>query len=388
VTALLLSAVTFASACERASKANQDDPALKAEPATPDSVNQDGIPVALAPEARAAWRVRELHHLPTYFQLSGWKDATTVFGRAGCNPVDLRIDAPQYITWNLNACGDAILAPDRLRIAWGDGKGVMRVGERGQRQRLIFDRVQNPNGEGDATGLAIWSPDGNRILTSWAAEWQSFYGIVDVTTAEITPLTTRLEGYFLTSAWDWLDADRILFTTQAARDSAGRSEYSEAGGYRTDLAVYDLRDQSYRKATEVEDSVFLRPLGKWSSTELLVGEGRSRHLITRFWIYDTRNWARRAAPITATGSDALVADSSQILIIDRRSAPTGEIETRLMLWQRGGLAPLATVRGNPNKFAWSTDQQRIAIGTTIEAPVAGAAGSFVTQHLAYVLEPR
>src|SRR5688572_11543514 len=109
----------------------EPSPPVAPRPAGPEPLvlPTGGPPVALAPEAAASWQLRELVHLPRYFQLVGWKDSATLWGRAGCNPVEVRVDAPEYRAWDVPACGGAASAPGGQRLAWGDGKGRLWVGE-------------------------------------------------------------------------------------------------------------------------------------------------------------------------------------------------------------------------------------------------------------------
>ena len=359
-----------------------------AVPADAPARRDDG-PVVLAAEALDDWRLRELDHIPPYFQLHGWTDATTLFGRAGCNPVELRVDRPEYVAWDVGACGDAMLAPDRRRLAWGDGQGAIRVGERGGRQRLVFDpATPGPAAEADPTGLILWSPDGRRIVTSWAMEWESTYAAIDAASGEVTPLSTRLDGYFLTSAEAWLDPERILFTTQASRALDGTSEYRESGGYRTDLATYDLSNHEYRKLTTVQDSVHLVPLGRWRDREILVGERRDGPGIERYWAYDTDNWSRRPVDGLPPGTRTVIADSTRVVVVDDSGTGAGGTHARLLLWDEGTVVPLADIRGRPVAIVWSPDGRRLALATTIEEPADGAPGSFVTRYVAYLVEPR
>jgi len=188
--------------------------------------------VALAPGA-TGWRIRPLAHAPDHFEMSGWKDERTLFGRAGCNPVEVRVDEPEFVGWNVSACGGASLAPDRIQSAWGDGQGALLVGERGGAPRTARAADEpSPSGEGDPTGLALWSPDGSRLLVSWATEGPPSYAVVHVGTGAVDAVEARADGYFATDAWGWLDANRILFTLQAVRSLSGEIEYREGGGYR------------------------------------------------------------------------------------------------------------------------------------------------------------
>jgi hypothetical protein len=382
--AVLLALLVCGRAPERAPEPADSSGPVSAQ--TPSG--RTGSPVVLAPEAEEDWRLREIDHVPRYFQLSGWKDASTLFGRAGCNPVEVRVDAAEYVAWDVAACGDAVLAPGGTRLAWGDGQGAIRVGERGGPQRLVFDpATAAPAGEGDPTGLILWSQDGRKILTSRAQEWESSYALIDVASGGITPLSTRLDGYFLTAA-AWLDPDRVLFTTQASRALDGTSEYRESGGYRTDLAVYDLRNGAYRRVTAAPDSVHLHPLGRWGDREILVGERGSGRAIERYWAYDTDRWSRRAVDGLPAGTHAVIADSTRVLVVDANGAGADATHTRLLLRDRGTVVPLADIYARPGAIVWSPDGRRLALTTTVEEPAHDAPGGFVTRYVAHLIEPR
>jgi hypothetical protein len=346
-------------------------------PAAPDT----GV-VALAPDA-AGWRIRSLAHVPNYFELSGWKDERTLFGRAGCNPVEVRIDEPEFTSWDVSACGGATLAPDRDRAAWGDGMGAILVGGRGGPARVVRDAgARSPSGEGDPTSLALWSPDGRRLLVSWAGEAGSTFAVADVTTGAVEPVVTRIDGYFAAAPWGWLDAERILFTTEAVRNRQGESEYRESGGYRGDLAVLDLGERSFRAVTAVPDGSYLRPLARWSGREMLVGEALGA-AIERYWIYDAETWARRPLALPP-GRAVFVADSARAALLGVEADGAAPLTLR----EGSGVSRLATLRLQLPALAWSPDGSRLAITGAFDDPLPDQPGSFVTRYAAYLIEPR
>jgi hypothetical protein len=362
--------------------------ASDAAPSLPTWTPLDTLPL-LAANAAQGWRLRELTHAPEYFALVGWKDAGTLWGLAGCNPVELSVDVATHVAWDLEACGGMAPAPDGRSIAWGSGKGGdLWIGERDGAQRALRAAgAPAPVGEGEPSGEVLWSPDGSRVLMEWAAEWESFYALVDVATGSVQPIQSGEDGYYLTDAWNWLGNDRILFSAQAVRDQTGRSEYSESGGYRADLAVYDLPSATYTRVTSVGDSVMLRPLARWNGGEILVGErARGSNRLRKYWTYDPRDWSRRPAALPAA-TDVRVFGPTRVLLLDRVSEQAGAPLVRIFLWDGDGdTLPLLEVRGGD--VAWSPDGRRIAATSTVEEVVQGAPGSYRTRYFAYVLEPR
>jgi hypothetical protein len=158
---------------------------------------------------------------------------------------------------------------------------------------------------------------------------------------------------------------------------------------RTDLALYDLRTDSYAKVTDVADGVFLRPLTRWSERAILVGEaGPGSQWVERYWIYDTNTWSRHSVSLPLQASNVRVADSTSVLIIEQDQTAPRPARTRLILWRRGVARAIAEISTEWTGIEWSPDGRRLAIVVTVQAPVAGMPGSFVTRHVAYVLEPR
>lgn len=199
---------------------------------------------------------------------------------------------------------------------------------------------------------------------------------------------TGLRGHFLTSAWDWLDRDRILFSVQASQDRQGRAEYSESGGARGELAMLDLRTDAFTLVAQAEDRVFLRPLARWGPRGLLVGEGqRDGRYLRRYWVYDTETWSRREVPIPG-GTGMVVADTTRAFVF--AIGPDGT-ETTISLWRAESPAadPLAVVHGGHPRIAWSPDARRIAVATTFDGPVPGGRPDDVqTRYMAWLIEPR
>jgi hypothetical protein len=322
--------------------------------------------------------------------VDGWKDQGTLWGVASCKPVELAADGTAVYTWEAEACAGIAPAPDGRTIAWSDGTtGRVLVGQRGRGPRVVrAPDAQAPAGEGDPAGELLWSPDGSRLLLAWAAEWESSFAVARVEGGSLEPIATRLDGFYLSEAWGWLDVQRILFSAQASRDARGRSEYSESGGYRSDLTVYDLRDSSYVKVTAAADGVMLRPLARWGTSEVLVGErerGATRY--ERYWAYDPVAWSRRPVPLPAV-SDVRVFDPTRVLLLDRRSGDAGAQSTRVFLWRADAPAVEPLVELRNGSLAWSPDGRRIAVTTSEQVPVEGMPGSFRERQRAYVLEPR
>jgi hypothetical protein len=376
----------------------ESDPPVERAPTTdtvpppaqslPSWIPLDSLPL-LAASAVEQWRLTPLAHAPAHVRVIEWKDSVTVWGTAGCNPIELRTDVPEFSAWGVDACGGIAPAPDGQRLAWSEGRGGIWLGERGGAPELLLaPGTRSPAGEGDPTGSIRWSVDGRRVLTSWALEWTSHFASIDVATRALLPLATSMEGYYLVEAWDWLDQTRILFTAQATRDLQGRSEYSESGGVRADLALANLTDSTLVRVTSVPDSVMLKPLGRWTEEEVLVGErSRAASLHQRYWAYDSSDWSRRPIALPAA-SDVVVFDTTRVLALRREGGAGGGARTRVFLWRGSQLPPEPLIELRDGAVAWSPEGRRLAFSTSADEPVAGMPGSFRTRSYAYVLELR
>jgi hypothetical protein len=373
-------------ACERTPSDEPTDGVQSNAPSLPEWAPLDTLPM-LAESAAADWQLLPLPHIPPYFRLVSWKDPVTLWGLASCNPVEVRTDTPAYHSWDVTACGAIAPAPDGARLAWSDGKGGLWVGERGAQPRALLGAgTPAPAGEGDPTGRIQWSPDGTRVLTSWAAEWNAHYALLPAEGGEPSPIDTRLDGYYLLDAWGWIANDQILFSAHAVQDQQGRSEYSESGGPRKDLAVWRASEATLQRVTSAPDGTMLEPLARWGE-RILVGERpRAADLYQRYWSYDPADWSR--VPVELPAASAVeVNDTTRVLLLDRIALGQGA-RARVFLWESGDDEVRPLLEMQEGSVAWSPDGRRIAFTTSIEEPVAGAPGSFQTRYRAYVLTPR
>lgn len=202
--------------------------------------------------------------LPKYLLAKGWLSQRLALGMTGTNPIRFNVDTGSYwalglTAWDISSSSDgswvSYLKEDGVWVARADGKSA---------KRLWPAQWPPAGGEqaGDGNpGGGIWSPDGGRLLVWYQHEWDADFFVVDSSGQE-KRLATRLDDYFLTSPVGWLDAERLVFTTRAAAKKDGTGEYSH--GYRSDVAVYDLRDDSYRLITDAEDGEFIEGLSAGS----------------------------------------------------------------------------------------------------------------------------
>ena len=378
-----------AQSADSAVSLSHDDASALPAPPLPEWSAADSVgPLAAA--AAGSWRLTPLAHAPNHLALAGWKDPSTLWGVAGCNPVEVSVESPAVQAWNVEACGGIEPEPNGPRLVWGTGQGgMLLLGARGGEQRVLrASGAPSPLGEGDPAGAVFWSPNGSRVLVSWAAEWDASYATIDVTSGATTPVRTQKDGYFLTEAFGWLDDDRLLFVAQANKDRGGRSEYSESGGYRADLFLYDVRDSSYTALTSVDDGVMLRPLAPWSEGEVLVGERpRGATRFEAYWAYDPGGGSRRPV-LLPSATDVRVFAPEQVLLLDRTGDRAGPPHDRIFLWRGEGQPVLPLTEIREGQVEWSLDGSRIALTSSVDEPVAGMPGSFRTRRLAYVLEPR
>jgi hypothetical protein len=336
-------------------------PGAAAHPSAPDTafgILPPDASLALAPGAAAEWRIVELPHLPRYFEAIAWLDERTVLGLAGSNPVELRVDVPEYAAWNRSVWG-AYPAPDGERMAWLDEAGI-RLGRRGETPRLLFPRDAPPAPEGDLSGPLHWSPDGERLLAPWTREAPPLHGIVEVATGSVRLVEPRGEGYLLMDAFGWLDDQRVLFTAPPHMGGDGSPPL------RTDLAVLDVATGVHRRITRVESGIELRPLARWGADAVLVAEtapGSAR--AARFSLRGTHQPWRRALDLPP-GHEVAVRDTTTLVVVER----TPEMDRyRLWLREEGRTLPLVHGRGAHPWAAWSPDGRRLLIGLAGEGGV-------------------
>lgn len=338
-----------------------------------------GADLVLAPEARGSWGHRRLAHAPRHFLAKGWADARTLWGLSGSSSVLVRADEPEYSVWSRDAW-DASLSPDGAALAWINGRGVW-VGVRSGEPRLLVERDRVSGVEGDLSGPLLWSPGGERLLVKWAGEAGATFATVEVPSGEVSHLARRGEGYLLVEAFGWLDPERILFTAQPhLATDGGRVEWSG-------LAVYDRAENAPELVAGGAGGESIRPLALWGEHGLLIGarsggSGGSERIL----LYDTRAWSAR--PVTLPpGSRILAHDTTRAVVVEDFGEAEGEREHGLHLWSSatGASVPLARVRGNDLRIAWSPLGDRLLVSRSVRVPEPGS-DSFREETRTHLLE--
>jgi hypothetical protein len=340
-----------------------------------------GADLVLAPEAEAGWRLRPLAHAPAYFLAKGWANARTLWGLSGTNALLVLADEPEFSVWSRDAW-DASLSPGGSDLAWIDGRGVW-VGDRSGEPRLLAERDRVSGVEGDLTGPLLWSPGGNRLLVQWSGEAEATFGVVEVPSGEVRYLPARGEGYLLVEPFGWLDPERILFTAQPRL--SGDGDPAEWRG----LAVYDRAADASSLVSRPETGQALHPLAPWGGGAVLVGVGSAETgEVEGIALIDTRAWTEHPVELPA-GRRVAARDSTAVVVVVDLGESGGEREHGLLLWTSasGETLPLARVRGNDLRVAWSPTGGRLVVSRSVRVPVDGQPGSFREETRTHLLEP-
>jgi len=218
-----------------------------------------GKPEDAPPYYRPSGCLTRVEGLPRAFMSYGWLGADTIVGVAGSTPVVYRL--PSGPLRSLPALARRVVpSPDSRWVACDTGQGVEVLDPWGG-HRLCFRPPERPPGERaepEIMGGGLWSPAGDQVLFWETFEWDSSFYVGSIGTGEVRRVQTSLEDYFLTSPVGWVSDRQIVFTTRAARKKDGTKEYSH--GYRSDLAVADLEEGTYRLITDAPDGVFIEGL--------------------------------------------------------------------------------------------------------------------------------
>ncbi len=346
--------------------------------------------IALDPEAAKTWTIDELTHLPPNFTALGWTDAKQILGPhriAGQSRDDntartaivmAGVQQPEVVQLAEDASAMALSA-DGNAVAWSHKDGIF-VGAPGTMPRMVY---ANAKDESPASQL-LFSPDG-KLLSGWSFEWDTIYKVIDPSEKKSQTLPTQLNGYFLNEAAMWLDSAKILFTTRASVSLDGKQEYGS--GYRQDLAVFDLKQATYRKVTSFPDGTFLSPVGFLGGKGLLVGERKQGSAWPgRYWLYDINDWSRTEAGLP--GGQAIVSpDGSRAAVITESRRQEGNEINTVVLWDgtTGKAEPFATIAGERLRLIWSPDGSRLLVNRIVNEPVDSANGVYQARSLTHIL---
>ena len=274
------------------------------------------------------WRVDTIP-APVRFRPAGWTDDSTLWGlqRGRVTRLDVTTSQTEFYTqaaWSVHA--------SRGVVGWRNENGTWLM-HLGQEPRRIAGAVPDSATGFDGPPSILWSLDGQRALLGWHGEWDARYRVLEAD-GTLRDVETRIPGYFGNGAVLWLDDTRVLFHTVANAPVGKEPEYKESG-WRGDLAVLDLAGATYRRVTDVADSIYLRVVGPYDGG-VLAAE-RKGALLSGYWRYDTRTWARRMVTLptgraVASSADAVVmygdagADSSSaVLVSGARTIPLGTV---------------------------------------------------------------
>lgn len=236
--------------------------------------------------------------------------------------------------------------------------------------------------QGDLAGPLLWSPGGDRLLVRWAGEAGATFATVEVPSGEVSYLPRRGEGYLLVEAFGWLDPERILFTAQPhLATDGGRVEWSG-------LALYDGAESAPALVARSPDGESLRPLAPWGEDGVLAGVGRAGEGgIERILLFDTRAWSPRPVTLPAAGR-IVTHDTGAAVVVVELGESEGEREHGLLLWSSatGTTTPLARVRGNDLRVAWSPGGERLVLSRSVRVPEAPGSESFREETRTHLLE--
>ena len=263
-----------------------------------------GAPSPAAATAQAGrWEVRPLENAPPRFRPKAWSDEDVLWGLVGGRIT--RLDTRTGDTRTLGANGWWVRGAPEV-IAWQNENGTSWMRDGGTPARLVGAGGDSARA-GDGPSVLL-SNDGRRALLGWRLEWDAVYDLVEAG-GSARRVETRIPGYFGNDAVLWLDSTRVLFHTVANGPIGGEPTYRESG-WRGDLAVLDLRANSYTRVTGVPDFTYLRVAGPYLG-QVLVTE-RDTSGVRGHWLYDPRTWERRTIELprgrafSATGGGIVV----------------------------------------------------------------------------------
>lgn len=316
--------------------------------------------------------------VPKYFLAKGWLDGRSILGITGTNPIRFNLDTGDYSTLGFTAW-DVRPSPDGSWVSYlkEDGVSVARVD--GTSKKHLWP-TRKPSAEEAAAGDAdpgggIWSPSATKLLVWYEHEWDTDFFVVDRDSGKERRLSTRRDGYFLTGPVGWLDEDRLVFTTRASVKKDGMGGYSH--GYRSDLALYDLRDDSYRLITNAEDGEFIEGLstGEHGIVFRRHWEGKKSPTVGVMDAAGSLKWeeAFGESPGYPSGHPALSPNGDLACAVRVKKSDEVNHEYHLVVHSCGGRSVVAKMLVGDHLAGpfWSPDGRQLLLSFSYGAPAEG-----------------
>lgn len=247
-------------------------------------------PLGLDRAASPRWSIDYIPNLPKYFFATAWLDESHLLGMTGTTPIVVDVGGGGWNALDVDAWW-AAPDPSGQRIAYANNGGLYVTaasGDAGAGQVLIEAKPQSADAAGPPGGV-LWSPDGSRLLYWYVYEWNLDFYVIDAAGGQPRQVSPTPEGYFLTEAVAWADANTVVFNTRAVRSLTGENEYRSVG-YRGDIATCNVQTGEVRLLTANPDGTF------WNATQRL-GDGR---LV--FWIGEPGRSLQGFATLAADGT--------------------------------------------------------------------------------------
>ncbi|WP_199621145.1 hypothetical protein [Paenibacillus alkalitolerans] len=224
-------------------------------PKSEEPPGKSSLPISEQAPEEASFTKGILTGLPEYFSFVDRLDEYRILGLAAGKPFIYSVSEHKYDIVSETVCWNVRLSPDKQRIGYNNEDGIGIINIEDGTGRIVFSKEQSDQINQDGSMYFQWGTLPNQLLLIHQGEWDSFYYLLDLETGKYTPLQVKMDSYFLSEPIQWIDEHRILFSFRASKKKDGTMEYGS--GYRSDLAVYDLRTGTTEKVTDTDDGYFV-----------------------------------------------------------------------------------------------------------------------------------
>ncbi|HHV72371.1 MAG TPA: hypothetical protein GXX38_07175 [Clostridia bacterium] len=321
-------------------------------------------PVELLSEGKKIAQLREVKGMPKYFLAQAWLDNSRFYGQTGTRPVLVNANNFSYKTLKVTSW-QSHHSPDGKYISYLNEQGINIVSLDGSSKRW-FQPQQNQSFQGNLAG-GIWSPDSSKLLFWLEKEWDSLFMVYDLKTSGIKRVNTSLEGYFLTTQAGWIDNDRILFTTKAAVKKDGTA--ASSSGYRSDLAVADLRDDSYQLITSADDGVFIQGIQIVDHTTAVCQINDGGNTPSSYVFVNLNGSNHKLIPIKNSSKLNVSADGRLAYLTNQSKAGKNQTATLVVEGQNGKIQLAKIKYETISGPFWSPDGKHLLFSITYNKPL-------------------